>query len=76
MGQDERRRWRDRQQRIPTIHYRLGKTTQPAYTRAEKNSVDIEVESEEGIMPNPRDYDRAVIAVGFVGSDGLKESLC
>ena len=36
-------------------------------------SVDIEVESEEGRMPNPRDHDRAVIAVGFVGSDGLKK---
>ena len=28
-------------------------------------SVDIEVESEEGRMPTPRDHDRTVIAVGF-----------
>src|ERR671932_430905 len=38
-------------------------------------SVDIEVESEEGRMPTPRDHDRRVIAAGFVASDGLKKVL-
>ena len=38
-------------------------------------AVDIEVESEEGRMPNPRDHDRRVTAVGFVGSDGFKKVL-
>ncbi len=38
-------------------------------------SVDIEVESEEGRMPNPRDHDRRIIAVGFSGSDGLRKVL-
>jgi DNA polymerase, archaea type len=38
-------------------------------------SVDIEVESEEGRMPTPRDHDRCVIAVGFVASDGFKKVL-
>ena len=38
-------------------------------------SVDIEVESEEGRMPTPRDHDRRVIAVGFVASDGFKKVL-
>jgi DNA polymerase I len=37
--------------------------------------VDIEVESEEGRMPTPRDHDRRVIAVGFVASDGFKKVL-
>ena len=36
-------------------------------------SVDIEVESEEGRMPNPRTHDRKVIAVGFVANDGFKK---
>ncbi|MEO9321555.1 MAG: DNA-directed DNA polymerase I [Nitrososphaera sp.] len=34
-------------------------------------ALDIEVESEEGHMPTPRDHDRRVTAVGLVGSDGL-----
>lgn len=38
-------------------------------------AVDIEVETEEGRMPNPRDHDRRVTAVGFVGSDGFKKVL-
>ncbi len=38
-------------------------------------AVDIEVESEEGRMPNPRDHDRRVTAVGFAGSDGLRKVL-
>ncbi|MGC2573805.1 MAG: DNA-directed DNA polymerase I [Candidatus Nitrosopolaris sp.] len=38
-------------------------------------SVDIEVESEEGRMPSPRNHDRAVIAVGLVGNDGFKKVL-
>ncbi|MGA9170646.1 MAG: DNA-directed DNA polymerase I [Nitrososphaeraceae archaeon] len=38
-------------------------------------SVDIEVESEEGRMPTPRDHDRRVTAVGFVGNDGFKKVL-
>lgn len=38
-------------------------------------SVDIEVESEEGRMPTPRDHDRCVIAVGFAASDGFKKVL-
>ena len=38
-------------------------------------SVDIEVESEEGRMPNPREHDRRIIAVGFAGSDGFRKVL-
>src|ERR687883_590918 len=38
-------------------------------------SIDIEVESEEGRMPTPRDHERPVIAVGFVASDGFKKVL-
>ncbi len=38
-------------------------------------SVDIEVETEEGRMPNARDHDRRVTAVGFAGSDGLRKVL-
>ena len=38
-------------------------------------TLDIEVESEEGRMPNPRDHDRRVTTVGFVGSDGFKKVL-
>lgn len=38
-------------------------------------AVDIEVESEEGRMPNPRDHDRRVTAVGFVASDGFRKVL-
>lgn len=38
-------------------------------------SVDIEVESEEGRIPNPRDHDRRIIAVGFSGSQNFKKIL-
>jgi DNA polymerase, archaea type len=38
-------------------------------------AIDIEVETEEGRMPNPRDHDKRVTAVGFVGSDGFKKVL-
>lgn len=38
-------------------------------------AVDIEVESEEGRMPNPRDHDRRVSAIGMVASDGFKKVL-
>ncbi len=38
-------------------------------------AVDIEVESEEGRMPNPRDHDRRVTAVGFAGSNGFRKVL-
>jgi len=38
-------------------------------------SVDIEVDSEEGRMPTPRDHDRKIIAVGFVASDGFRKVL-
>jgi DNA polymerase I len=38
-------------------------------------SIDIEVESEEGRMPNPREHDRRVIAIGFSGSDGFRKVL-
>ena len=38
-------------------------------------SIDIEVDSEEGRMPNAREHDRRVIAVGFSGSDGFRKVL-
>jgi DNA polymerase, archaea type len=38
-------------------------------------SIDIEVESEEGRMPNAREHDRRVIAAGFSGSDGFRKVL-
>lgn len=38
-------------------------------------SVDIEVESEEGRIPTPRDHDRSVIAVGLVGTNGFRKVL-
>jgi len=38
-------------------------------------ALDIEVESEEGRMPTPRDHDRRVTAVGFSGSDGMRKVL-
>ena len=38
-------------------------------------SIDIEVESEEGRIPNPREHDRRIIAVGFAGSDGFRKVL-
>ncbi len=36
-------------------------------------ALDIEVETEEGRMPNPRDHDRRVTAAAFVGSDGFRK---
>ena len=36
-------------------------------------AIDIEVESEEGRIPNPRDHDKKIIAIGMVGSDGFKK---
>ncbi len=38
-------------------------------------AVDIEVESEEGRMPNPRDHDRRIVAVGIYGSQNFKKIL-
>ena len=38
-------------------------------------AVDIEVESEEGKMPNPRDHDKRITAVGLAGSDGFRRVL-
>ncbi|MGC2387200.1 MAG: DNA-directed DNA polymerase I [Nitrososphaeraceae archaeon] len=38
-------------------------------------SIDIEVESEEGRIPNPREHDRRIIAVGFAASDGFRKVL-
>ncbi|HZD35068.1 MAG TPA: DNA-directed DNA polymerase I [Nitrososphaeraceae archaeon] len=38
-------------------------------------ALDIEVESEEGQMPTPREHDRRVIAVGLVGTDGFRKVL-
>jgi DNA polymerase, archaea type len=38
-------------------------------------AVDIEVETEEGRMPNPRDHDRRVTAVGLASNDGLRKVL-
>jgi DNA polymerase I len=38
-------------------------------------AIDIEVETEEGRMPNARDHDKRITAVGFVGSDGFKKVL-
>jgi DNA polymerase, archaea type len=36
-------------------------------------AIDIEVESEEGRIPNPREHDRRVTAIGLVSSDGIKK---
>jgi DNA polymerase I len=38
-------------------------------------AIDIEVETEEGRMPNPRDHDKRVTAVSFVASDGFRKVL-
>jgi len=38
-------------------------------------SIDIEVESEEGKMPSPRDPTRRVSAIAFVASDGFRKVL-
>lgn len=36
-------------------------------------ALDIEVESEEGQMPTPREHEKRIIAVGLVGSDGFRK---
>lgn len=36
-------------------------------------AVDIEVDSEEGRMPVPREHDRKITAVGIVSNDGLRK---
>ncbi len=38
-------------------------------------ALDIEVETEEGRMPNPRDHDRRVTAAAFTASDGFRKVL-
>ena len=38
-------------------------------------ALDIEVDSEEGRMPVPREHDRMITAVGIVSSDGLRKVL-
>ena len=36
-------------------------------------AVDIEVESEEGRIPHPRDHDKTIIAIGLAGNDGFRK---
>lgn len=36
-------------------------------------AVDIEVDSEEGRMPVPREHDRKITAIGIVSNDGLRK---
>ncbi len=36
-------------------------------------ALDIEVDSEEGRMPVPREHDRKITAIGFVSNDGLRK---
>ncbi len=36
-------------------------------------AIDIEVESEEGRIPNPREHDRRITAIGLVSSDGIRK---
>ncbi len=36
-------------------------------------AIDMEVESEEGRIPNPREHDRRITAIGLVSSDGIKK---
>ncbi|HEU5461316.1 MAG TPA: DNA-directed DNA polymerase I, partial [Nitrososphaeraceae archaeon] len=36
-------------------------------------AIDIEVESEEGRIPHPRDHDKTVTAIGLAGSDGFRK---
>ncbi|MGD1834419.1 MAG: DNA-directed DNA polymerase I [Nitrososphaeraceae archaeon] len=38
-------------------------------------AIDIEVESEEGRIPHPRDHDKKITAIGLVGNDGFKKVL-
>lgn len=35
-------------------------------------AIDIEVDSEEGRIPNPREHDRRITAIGLVSNDGIK----
>lgn len=36
-------------------------------------AIDIEVDSEEGRIPNPREHDRRITAIGLVSNDGIKK---
>ena len=36
-------------------------------------AIDIEVESEEGRIPHPRDHDKKITAIGLAGSDGFRK---
>ncbi len=36
-------------------------------------AVDIEVESEEGRIPHPRDHDKTITAIGLAGNDGFRK---
>lgn len=38
-------------------------------------AIDIEVDSLEGRIPNPREHDRKITAIGMVSSDGIKKVL-
>jgi DNA polymerase, archaea type len=38
-------------------------------------AIDIEVDSEEGRIPNPREHDRKITAIGMVSSDGIRKVL-
>jgi DNA polymerase I len=38
-------------------------------------AIDIEVDSEEGRIPNPREHDRKITAIGLVSSDGIRKVL-
>ncbi|MGA8842582.1 MAG: DNA-directed DNA polymerase I [Nitrososphaeraceae archaeon] len=38
-------------------------------------AIDIEVDSEEGRIPNPKDHDKKITAVGLVSNDGVKKVL-
>ena len=37
-------------------------------------ALDIEVDSEEGRMPVPKEHDRKITAVGIVSNDGFRKS--
>ncbi|HJT85123.1 MAG TPA: DNA-directed DNA polymerase I [Nitrososphaeraceae archaeon] len=36
-------------------------------------AIDIEVESEEGRIPHPRDHDKKITAIGLAGNDGFRK---
>ena len=36
-------------------------------------AIDIEVESEEGRIPHPRDHDKTITAIGLAGNDGFRK---